>query len=134
MSLSVSHNLKKLTNEPQKIQNLAKNQKFCQNHQKSTNIGFCDNSFNKSLVLILKYTVCKCYDGVRLLLRKWDNFEFEKKKGNEAAKKKKWTILKKSDRNNNKKKLNNLTKFVRLFSLKHHPWKLLSYGLSKEPR
>ena len=39
-----------------------KNRKFCPNHQKSTNIGFCDNSFDRSLVLILKYTVCQFYD------------------------------------------------------------------------
>ena len=45
-----------------KLQILPKNHKFCQNHQKLTNVGFCDNSFNKSLVLILKYTVCTFYD------------------------------------------------------------------------
>ena len=38
----------------------SKNSEFVQNHQNSTNVS--DNSFDKSLVLILKYTVCKFYD------------------------------------------------------------------------
>ena len=59
-----------------KIQKWAsENPKFCQNYQKSTNVCFCDNSFDKSLVLVLKFIV-----AVRLFLRKWQYFEFEKKK------------------------------------------------------
>ena len=50
------------TNELRKTLNLARNRKFCQNHQKSTNVGFFDNFFHKSLVLILKYTVCEFHD------------------------------------------------------------------------
>ena len=35
---------------------------FLPKSSKSTNVGFCANSFDKSLVLILKYTVCEFYD------------------------------------------------------------------------
>ena len=51
MSLSVSHDFRKPTNEPQKNTNLAKKKikNFAQNHQKSTNIGFCNNFINRSL-------------------------------------------------------------------------------------
>ena len=34
---------------------------FCQNHQKSTNVAFCENIINISLVCILKYLVCEFY-------------------------------------------------------------------------
>ena len=34
-------------NDPRKHPNLAKNRKFCQNHQTTTNVGFCDNSFDQ---------------------------------------------------------------------------------------
>ena len=49
-------------NDPRKHPNLAKNRKFCQNHQKTTNVGFCDNSFDRSLDMILKYTVSEFFD------------------------------------------------------------------------
>ena len=49
-------------NDPRKHPNLAKNWKFCQNHQKTTNVGFCDNSFDRSLDIILKYTVSELFD------------------------------------------------------------------------
>ena len=39
----------------------SENAKVGQNHQKSTNFVFCDNSIDKSLALILKYMVCKFY-------------------------------------------------------------------------
>ena len=81
-SLSVSHNLKKSKNEPRKTPNLVKNRKFCQNHQKSTKLMlvFCDNSFHKSLVFILKYTVYKFYDSMTLFDKMTIIYcEFEKK-------------------------------------------------------
>jgi len=47
-------NLKK-TQIWQKIENVA------EYYQKLTNVGFCDNSIDKSLVLILKYIVYEFY-------------------------------------------------------------------------
>ena len=49
-------------NDPRKPPNLTKNRKFCQNHQKTTNVGFCDNSFDRSLDMILKYTVSELFN------------------------------------------------------------------------
>ena len=52
-------------NDPRKPPNLTKNRKFCQNHQKTTNVGFCDNSFDGSLDMnhmILKYTVSEFFN------------------------------------------------------------------------
>ena len=34
---------------------------FCQNYYKETNVGFCDNSIDRSLGLILKYIVYEFY-------------------------------------------------------------------------
>ena len=65
----------------EKLQIWVKNQKVCQNHQKSTNVVFfCDNSFDKSLVLILKYSLCVNFMIVRPLCTISQYFEFEKKK------------------------------------------------------
>ena len=61
LNLFVSYdfrNSKMILGKPQicpKIENVAKIIKII-------NVGFCDNSFNKSLFLILKYTVYEFYD------------------------------------------------------------------------
>ena len=55
------------------------NPKFYQNHQKSTNVGFCDNSVDRSLVFILKHIVCEIY-GYATGFKEIRQFEFEKKK------------------------------------------------------
>ena len=63
LSLFVSHDFKNPRVRFEKLQIWPKIKKICQNHQKSTNISFCDNSFDRCLVLILKYTYfCKFYD------------------------------------------------------------------------
>ena len=46
---------------------------------KSSNVGFCDNSFDKSWVLILKLTVCEFYD-CRTLFDEMIIFWIRKKK------------------------------------------------------
>ena len=58
--------------------NLAQNRRFCQNYQKSINVGFCDNSINRSLVLILKYMFYKFY-GWPTILKKMRIFWIKKK-------------------------------------------------------
>ena len=111
MSLSVSHYFKnpqmslgKLQILP-KIENSAKNRKFCQNHQKSTNVGFCDSSFNKSLVLILRYFFFKVYDCRSLFDEKMTIFWIRKKKIDFF-----FPLQKKSKQSYEQKKVNNLTK------------------------
>ena len=57
MSSSVSHDFK----TPQMSLGKAQIWPKFENYQKLTNVGFCDNFFDRSLVLILKYTVCEFY-------------------------------------------------------------------------
>ena len=90
MSLSVFHDLKKSQLSHGKLKIWKKNRKFWQNYQKPTNVGFCDNSFNRSLDLILKYIVCN-FHGCTTVLRKWGYFEFKKNKLQDRAKN--WQFL-----------------------------------------
>jgi hypothetical protein len=62
-----------------KCPNLGENRKFYQNYETSTNVSFCDKSYDGSLVEILKYLVYEVY-GCTTHLRKWEYFEFERKK------------------------------------------------------
>ena len=55
------------------------------------NIGFCDNSIEKSLVFILKYTVCKFCGCTTVFQGNEDILNLEKK--NEKASKEEMAIL-----------------------------------------
>ena len=65
ISLFVFHDLKNPEMSLERHQIWGKSM-FCQNHQKSTNGCFCDDSIIRSLVVILKYVVCHFYDCVTL--------------------------------------------------------------------
>ena len=81
---------------------------------KSTNVGFCGNFFNKSLVLMLKYTACKFYDCTtvfeemrKLWIWKKNHFFFSLKKNEQSYEKNK---IKYKQSYEIKEKMNNLTK------------------------